>query len=170
MLVQNLQATRALPVSPAVAAGSEMSIQNAGMQPDHYQYRRPTPPPIRRGGGDLFDFLGGLLRLVNIGFGSPSYPYPQPYPQPGNYGLIMSSVINDYARRRQQLYAGAPYMPPTEFDFREHQLWQETCEQIVRSWSSPAEKQRALWQVLNSSSMQRDDYGYYESRIGGYYR
>lgn len=104
-------------------------------------------------------------------------PYPQPYPTPGGgyippeprYGQEMRSIVSNYDYQLQNLQYNRRYMSDWDYSRRERQLWQSTCDQIVRSWSPRDEKLGALGHVhTRSSSMYYSDFERYANRVGGF--
>ncbi|HEY9856282.1 MAG TPA: hypothetical protein V6D05_11125 [Stenomitos sp.] len=186
MSIQAVTATRLGPLPTMVApVSSEQATQSLGMAPDQLALGVPAAPAadLRAQGGVLDWFVGVIDVLFGRGryddrYGDPyggypdyrRYPVPAPIPPETSYGRQLMSILDDYDRQMEMLNQQYYRMPNQTWARRERNLWEQTCERIVRSYAPREEKLAALGHVHNSSSMPGAAYQEYARQVGGYPR
>jgi len=182
--IQAVTATRLGPLPTMVdPASSETATQSLGMAPDQLTLSAPGAPTadVRAQGGVLDWFVGVIDVLFGRGrydYGDPygGYPDYRGYPMPGqippetSYGRQVMGILDDYDRQMEMLNQQYYRMPNQMWARRERNLWEQTCERIVRSYAPREEKLAALGHVHNSSSMTGAAYQEYARQVGGYSR
>lgn len=185
MSIQAVTTTRLGPLPASVSpAASDPAVQSLSMAPDQLSLRAPVAPAadVRAQGGVLDWFVGVIDVLFgrgryDDGYGDPygGYPDYRGYPMPGrippetSYGPQLMRILDDYDRQMEMLNQQYYRMPNQMWARRERNLWEQTCERIVRSYAPREEKLAALGHVHNSSSMDGAAYQEYARRVGGYW-
>lgn len=179
MSLQAVTTTRlgALPTFPAPT--DTTSTTAPGLAPDRLALSHSVAPAAGlRAQGGILDWFVGLFDVV-FGHGRYDYDYGDPYgdyrryPMPGqippetSYGGQMMRILDDYDRQLEHLNRQFYRMPNQMWARRERNLWEQTCERIVRSYAPRDEKLAALGHVHNSSSMPGAAYQEYARRVGG---
>lgn len=183
MSLQAVTVTRlgSLPTA-GVPASQDTTSPTLGMAGDRLALSAPVQAaaPVRAQGG-ILDWFVGVIDLVlgrgrdnGYGYGDPyggypvRYPMPTPIPPETSYGPQLMRILDDYDRQLEDLNRQFYRMPNPMWARRERNLWEQTCERIVRSWGPREEKLAALGHVHNSSSMPTAAFQEYARQVGWY--